>query len=155
MEKRIQQSVKMALLSPAGSRESLIAAVQNGADAVYLGGSAFNARRFAGNFSDEELLWAIEYCHARGVSVNVTFNTLLFDKELPAALSYGRFLSAASFQETTRVLTEAAIKGKVDPLVGLKENVIIGKLIPAGIGLRRYRNVEVEEKQEEAPAVNI
>ena len=53
------------------------------------------------------------------------------------------------------MLTEAAIKGKVDPLVGLKENVIIGKLIPAGIGLRRYRNVEVEEKQEEAPAVNI
>ena len=49
----------------------------------------------------------------------------------------------------------AVAKGKVDPLVGVKENVIIGKLIPAGIGLRRYRNVEVEEKQEEAPAVNI
>ena len=72
-----------------------------------------------------------------------------------AALATDSFLSAASFQETTRVLTEASIKGKVDPLVGLKENVIIGKLIPAGIGLRRYRNVEVEEKQEEAPAVNI
>ena len=72
-----------------------------------------------------------------------------------AALATDSFLSAASFQETTRVLTEAAIKGKVDPLVGLRENVIIGKLIPAGIGLRRYRNVEVEEKQEEAPAVNI
>ena len=61
-----------------------------------------------------------------------------------AALATDSFLSAASFQETTRVLTEAAIKGKVDPLVGLKENVIIGKLIPAGIGLKRYRNVEVE-----------
>ena len=61
-----------------------------------------------------------------------------------AALATDSFLSAASFQETTRVLTEAAIKGKIDPLVGLKENVIIGKLIPAGIGLRRYRNVEVE-----------
>ena len=85
----------MTLLSPAGSRESLIAAVQNGADAVYLGGSAFNARRFAGNFSDEELLWAVDYCHARGVAVNVTFNTLLFDKELAAALSYGRFLYEA------------------------------------------------------------
>ena len=82
----------MTLLSPAGSRESLIAAVQNGADAVYLGGSAFNARRFAGNFSEEELLWAVDYCHVRGVAVNVTFNTLLFDKELAAALSYGRFL---------------------------------------------------------------
>ena len=72
-----------------------------------------------------------------------------------AALATDSFLSAASFQETTKVLTEAAVKGKRDPLIGLKENVIIGKLIPAGIGLRRYRNVEVEEKQEEAPAVNI
>ena len=63
-----------------------------------------------------------------------------------AALATDSFLSAASFQETTRVLTEAAIKGKVDPLVGLKENVILGKLIPAGIGLKRYRNVEVHEK---------
>ena len=62
-----------------------------------------------------------------------------------AALATDSFLSAASFQETTRVLTEAAIKGKIDPLVGLKENVIIGKQIPAGIGLKRYRNVEVTE----------
>ncbi|MCL2670871.1 MAG: DNA-directed RNA polymerase subunit beta' [Clostridiales bacterium] len=60
-----------------------------------------------------------------------------------AALATDSFLSAASFQETTRVLTEAAIKGKVDPLVGLKENVIIGKLIPAGVGLRRYANPEL------------
>ena len=63
-----------------------------------------------------------------------------------AALATDSFLSAASFQETTRVLTEAAIKGKVDPLVGLKENVILGKLIPAGIGLKRYRNVAVHER---------
>ena len=66
-----------------------------------------------------------------------------------AALATDSFLSAASFQETTRVLTEAAIKGKVDPLVGLKENVIIGKLIPAGIGMKRYRNVEVKPKNAE------
>ena len=64
-----------------------------------------------------------------------------------ASLATDSFLSAASFQETTRVLTEAAIKGKIDPLVGLKENVIIGKLIPAGIGLRRYRNVIVTENK--------
>ena len=57
-----------------------------------------------------------------------------------AALATNSFLSAASFQETTKVLTEAAIKGKIDPLVGLKENVIIGKLIPAGTGMKRYRN---------------
>ena len=62
-----------------------------------------------------------------------------------AALATDSFLSAASFQETTRVLTDAAIKGKVDPLVGLKENVIIGKLIPAGTGLHRYNGVELEE----------
>ncbi len=62
-----------------------------------------------------------------------------------AALGTDSFLSAASFQETTRVLTEAAIKGKVDPLLGLKENVIIGKLIPAGTGLRRYKNIELQE----------
>jgi len=61
-----------------------------------------------------------------------------------ASLATDSFLSAASFQETTRVLTEAAIKGKVDPLLGLKENVIIGKLIPAGTGMSRYRNIKVE-----------
>ena len=60
-----------------------------------------------------------------------------------AALATDSFLSAASFQETTRVLTEAAIKGKIDPLVGLKENVIIGKLIPAGTGMMRYRDVKL------------
>ena len=60
-----------------------------------------------------------------------------------ASLATNSFLSAASFQETTKVLTEAAIKGKVDPLVGLKENVIIGKLIPAGTGMKRYRNIEI------------
>ena len=62
-----------------------------------------------------------------------------------AALATESFLSAASFQETTRVLTEAAIKGKEDHLVGLKENVIIGKIIPAGTGMSRYRDVEVKE----------
>ena len=60
-----------------------------------------------------------------------------------ASLATDSFLSAASFQETTKVLTEAAIKGKVDPLVGLKENVILGKLIPAGTGMKRYRNVKL------------
>ena len=62
-----------------------------------------------------------------------------------ASLATDSFLSAASFQETTRVLTDAAIKGKVDPLIGLKENVLIGKLVPAGTGMARYNNVELEE----------
>ena len=63
-----------------------------------------------------------------------------------ASLATDSFLSAASFQETTRVLTDAAIKGKVDPLMGLKENVIIGKLVPAGTGMHRYRDVEYKEE---------
>ncbi|MGP1366511.1 MAG: DNA-directed RNA polymerase subunit beta', partial [Schwartzia sp. (in: firmicutes)] len=81
-----------------------------------------------------------------------------------ASLATDSFLSAASFQETTRVLTDAAIKGKVDPLIGLKENVIIGKLIPAGTGMGRYRNISVVDpdvataalaKAEEEPADEI
>ena len=60
-----------------------------------------------------------------------------------ASLATNSFLSAASFQETTKVLTDAAIKGKVDPLIGLKENVILGKLIPAGTGMKRYRNISL------------
>ncbi len=63
-----------------------------------------------------------------------------------AALATNSFLSAASFQETTKVLTEAAIKGKIDPLIGLKENVLIGKLIPAGTGMKRYRNVHLDSE---------
>ena len=62
-----------------------------------------------------------------------------------ASLATDSFMSAASFQETTKVLTDAAIKSKVDPLIGLKENVIIGKLIPAGTGMKRYRSVNSEE----------
>ncbi len=65
-----------------------------------------------------------------------------------ASLATESFLSAASFQETTRVLTEAAIKGKVDPLVGLKENVIIGKLIPAGTGMSRYKDITISTVSE-------
>jgi len=73
-----------------------------------------------------------------------------------ASLVTDSFLSAASFQETTRVLTEAAIKGKIDPLIGLKENVIIGKLIPAGTGMARYQNIKIntEEAASESMAEN-
>ena len=74
------------LLAPAGSPESLRAAVQNGADAVYLGWGEFNARRGAKNFNDQEFADALVYCHARGVRVFLTMNTLLTDRELPAAL---------------------------------------------------------------------
>jgi len=70
-----------------------------------------------------------------------------------ASLATESWLSAASFQETTRVLTEAAIEAKSDPLLGLKENVIIGKLIPAGTGLPRYRNIKVEPTEEAKAAM--
>ena len=73
-----------------------------------------------------------------------------------ASLATESFLSAASFQETTRVLTEAAIKGKVDSLIGLKENVIIGKLIPAGTGMQKYRDIKINtEEQEEQTGESV
>ncbi|MBO5564974.1 MAG: DNA-directed RNA polymerase subunit beta', partial [Lachnospiraceae bacterium] len=70
-----------------------------------------------------------------------------------SALATNSFLSAASFQETTKVLTDAAIHGKIDPLIGLKENVIIGKLIPAGTGMKRYRNTYLSTDARLANAV--
>ncbi|MFQ5849772.1 MAG: DNA-directed RNA polymerase subunit beta' [Candidatus Binatia bacterium] len=72
-----------------------------------------------------------------------------------ASLSTGSFISAASFQETTKVLTEAAIHGKVDPLTGLKENVIMGRLIPAGTGLAKYANVELDVEEPEVEEVSV
>ncbi|MBU1575762.1 MAG: DNA-directed RNA polymerase subunit beta', partial [Candidatus Edwardsbacteria bacterium] len=75
-----------------------------------------------------------------------TFQSLLMGIT-KSALSTSSFISAASFQETTRVLTEAAVQGKTDYLLGLKENVIVGRLIPAGTGLKRYRNLKIVEQQ--------
>ncbi len=72
-----------------------------------------------------------------------------------AALATNSFLSAASFQETTKVLTEAAIKGKIDPLIGLKENVLIGKLIPAGTGMKRYHNTKLSTDEVAAEAEEL
>ena len=74
----------MELLAPAGDENALVAAVQNGADAVYLGTGAFNARRNAANFDGDALDRAVAYCHARGVRVHVTLNTLVTQAELPA-----------------------------------------------------------------------
>ncbi|TRZ87950.1 MAG: U32 family peptidase [Methanosarcinales archaeon] len=80
------------LLAPVGSKESLIAAVENGADAVYFGGALFSARQYASNFDREELEWAIDYAHARGVRTYVTVNTLIKDSELEEACDYLHFL---------------------------------------------------------------
>ena len=72
-----------------------------------------------------------------------------------ASLATDSFLSAASFQETTRVLTDAAIKGKIDHLIGLKENIILGKLIPAGTGMSRYRDLKVKPNMNDPEVAEI
>mgnify|MGYP003197747336 FL=1 len=78
---------KPEILAPAGSFDSLTAAVRCGTDAVYLGGRELNARRNAANFSNEELAQAVEYCHARGVKVYITLNTLVRDDEMETAMN--------------------------------------------------------------------
>ena len=80
----------LEILSPAGSGEGVVAAVQNGADAVYLGFGSFNARRNAKNFTEEEFRRAVEYCRIRGVKVYVTINTLVTDRELPSAVEQAK-----------------------------------------------------------------
>ncbi|VVB85164.1 Peptidase family U32 [uncultured archaeon] len=86
---------KPELLAPVGSKEALIAAVENGADAVYFGGTAFSARQYAPNFTREELEWAVDYAHVRGVKAYVTMNTLIKDSELEEACEYLQFLCNA------------------------------------------------------------
>ncbi|MCZ7398585.1 MAG: DUF3656 domain-containing protein [Candidatus Methanoperedens sp.] len=83
---------KPELLAPVGSKEALIAAIENGADAVYFGGKVFSARQYASNFTREELEWAIDYAHVRGVKAYVTVNTLVKDSELEEACDYLQFL---------------------------------------------------------------
>lgn len=83
---------KIELLAPAGDKESMIAAIQNGADAIYLGGTLFNARAFAKNFDSEELKWAIEYAHLRDVKIYVTVNTLYKDTEMNDLITYIDYL---------------------------------------------------------------
>ncbi|MDO9098359.1 MAG: peptidase U32 family protein, partial [Candidatus Methanoperedens sp.] len=86
---------KPELLAPVGSKEALIAAIDNGADAVYFGGKLFSARQYASNFTKEELEWAIDYAHVRGVKAYVTVNTLIKDSELEEACEYLQFLCNA------------------------------------------------------------
>ncbi|QGU94977.1 U32 family peptidase [Clostridium bovifaecis] len=83
---------KIELLAPAGSMDSLHAAVQNGADAVYLGGAKFSARAYASNFDEENMIKAVEYCHLYNIKIYVTVNTLLKESEIIEALEYTKFL---------------------------------------------------------------
>ncbi|MDD6400914.1 MAG: DNA-directed RNA polymerase subunit beta' [Lachnospiraceae bacterium] len=107
--------------------------IENSGDTEYLPGTLVDALEYA---ELNEKLEAEGKQQAEGTQVMLGITK--------ASLATSSFLSAASFQETTKVLTDAAIKGKVDPLIGLKENVIIGKLIPAGTGMRRYRGVKLD-----------
>ena len=114
--------------------------VENAGDTELLPGSVIDL---------QELRHANEELEEKARIMNVQMEPATYAPVLmgitKASLATDSFLSAASFQETTRVLTEAAIKGKIDPLMGLKENVIIGKLIPAGSGVNRYSEVSYEE----------
>ncbi len=109
-------SKNIELLAPVGKMESLYAAVQNGADAVYLGGKLFNARKYASNFSNEELVEAVKYAHLRGVRVYVTVNILIDDSEMEAALDYIKYLY------------EIDIDGIIIQDIGLAN--LVSKLIP-------------------------
>jgi DNA-directed RNA polymerase subunit beta' len=104
--------------------------VENPGDTEILPGEKIDLYRF-----EEETLGALNEGKRPPVGKRILLGIT------KAALAKESFLSAASFQETAKVLTEAAIKNKVDPLLGLKENVIIGKLIPAGTGIKNYKNV--------------
>ena len=88
---------KIELLAPAGSMEALKLAVMAGCDAVYLGGKSFGARAFSTNFTNDELVDAIKYCHLYGVKVYVTCNTLIFEDEVEDFLNYVRFLHQKRF----------------------------------------------------------
>ena len=111
--------------------------IVDGGETKFLPGSLVNFREFTDG-NKEAIINGKKPAVGKPILLGIT----------KAALETDSFLSAASFQETTRILTDAAIKGKIDPLSGLKENVIIGKLIPAGTGSKTYRDVEYELKSE-------
>ena len=99
----------MELLAPAGSPEHLIAALDGGADAVYLGGKSFSARKFAGNFSPEEMQDAVRLAHTRGVAVYVTLNTLIGDIEMESLKEYLVFLSSINIDGVNCHLRKSGI----------------------------------------------
>ena len=107
--------------------------IETNGDTAFLPGTLVDILEY-NDENDRLTAEGLELADAKQVMLGIT----------KASLATNSFLSAASFQETTKVLTEAAIKGKIDPLIGLKENVIIGKLIPAGTGMKRYRSVKLD-----------
>ncbi|WP_287477721.1 DNA-directed RNA polymerase subunit beta' [Anaerostipes sp.] len=112
--------------------------IEDGGDTSYLPGAMVDVLEYEKTNKEMEEK-GLQPAQAEQIMLGIT----------KASLATDSFLSAASFQETTKVLTDAAIKGKVDPLVGLKENVILGKLIPAGTGMKRYRDVKISTDVED------
>ena len=103
--------MKVELLAPAGSLESFYAAVNSGADSVYLGGKLFNARNYARNFDDEEMKHLVKYAHNKGVKVYVTMNTILKDIEITDTLNYAAFLPC--FRNITSPTTRRSLSLRI------------------------------------------
>ena len=145
----------LELLAPAGSREALEAAVQNGADAVYLGFGDFNARRNAKNFTEADFASAVSYCHLRGVKVYLTLNTLLTDRELPLAAQLAARASqlgadAALIQDlgVLRVLRQAAPDLPLHASTQMTVHSLDGVKLCADLGLKRaVLSRELPEKE--------
>ena len=152
------------LLAPAGGQEALVAAVQSGADAVYMGFGAFNARRSARNFSDEEFRAAVSYCHLRGVKVYLTLNTLVTDRELPALAEEARTASDCGVDailvqdwgvlDTLRSLIpdvplHASTQMSLHTLSGVKESARLG--MTRAVLARELNREEIAEICEKSP----
>ena len=143
----------MELLAPAGGYEALTAAVQNGADAVYMGFGAFNARRSAKNFTDEEFASAVRYCHLRGVRVFLTLNTLLTDRELPgtAAALRKEFTDALDNDLNTSLAVTAvydALKAKTND----KTKAMLLREFETVLGLGLFEEAAKHQEKKQAPA---
>ena len=152
------------LLAPAGGQEALVAAVQSGADAVYMGFGAFNARRSARNFSDEEFRAAVSYCHLRGVKVYLTLNTLVTDRELPLLAEEARVASACGVDailvqdwgvlDTLRSLIpdvplHASTQMSLHTLSGVKESARLG--VARAVLARELSREEIAEICQNSP----
>ena len=134
----------LELLSPAGSPEAVTAAVQSGADAVYLGAGDFNARRNASNFSLSDLEAAVSYCHLRGVRVYLTLNTLLTDRELPRAAETAQAADRAGVDAilvqdlgVARMLRQAVPEAELHASTQMTVHNLDGALLAAELGMKR------------------
>jgi len=146
----------MELLSPAGSREALTAAVQNGADAVYMGGGAFNARRSAANFDGAAMQEAIDYCHLHGVKAYITLNTLILDREMEEALCYAAFLHRAGADAAiVQDIGLAGILHRELPGLPLHASTQMGIHTPEGARLAKELGMERAVLSRETPLKEI